>query len=67
VSTGDVEAKLAAIRRAAKYRFPIEPDVEKLLTEMETSRLAEIEAGTHGMDFDRGFDSVAGITRLPTS
>jgi hypothetical protein len=45
VSTGDVEAKLAAIRKAASYRFPIPPDVDTLLAEMETERLAEIEAG----------------------
>jgi uncharacterized membrane protein len=43
-SSGDVEAKLAAIRRAASYSVPV-PDVETLLSEMEAERLAEIEAG----------------------
>jgi hypothetical protein len=45
VSTGDVEAKLAAIRKAASYDFPVPPDVDTLLAEMEAARLAEIEAG----------------------
>ena len=44
-SSGDVEAKLAAIRKAASYNFPVEPDIDTLLAEMEASRLAEIEAG----------------------
>jgi len=34
VSTGDVERKLAAIRRAAKYEFPA-PDIEQMLEEIE--------------------------------
>jgi len=46
---GDVEAKLAAIRKAASYRFPI-PDIDTLLAEIEASRLAEIEAGMPGAD-----------------
>jgi hypothetical protein len=46
-SSGDVEAKLAAIRKAASYRFPM-PDIDTLLAEMEASRLAEIEAGMPG-------------------
>jgi len=46
-SSGDVEAKLAAIRKAASYRFPM-PDIDTLLAEMEASRLAEIEAGMSG-------------------
>jgi len=50
VSTGDVEAKLAAIRTAARYRFPVEPDVDRMLVEMEASRLAEIEAALQGAD-----------------
>ncbi|MGP0102754.1 MAG: antitoxin [Solirubrobacteraceae bacterium] len=48
VSTGDVEAKLAAIRKAASYNFPIPPDIDTLLAEMEAGRLAEIEAGMPG-------------------
>jgi hypothetical protein len=48
VSTGDVEAKLAAIRKAASYNFPIPPDIDTLLAEMEAGRLAEIEVGMPG-------------------
>jgi hypothetical protein len=48
-SSGDVEAKLAAIRKAAGYRFPV-PDIDTLLAEMEAGRLAEIEAGMPGAD-----------------
>lgn len=33
-SSGDVEAKLAAIRKAATYRFPV-PDIDTLLAENE--------------------------------
>jgi hypothetical protein len=44
-SSGDVEAKLAVIRRAAGHNFPAEPDIDTLLAEMEAGRLAEIEAG----------------------
>ena len=50
VSTGDVEAKLAAIRKAASYNFPIPPDVDTLLAEMEAARVAEIESGMGGAD-----------------
>jgi hypothetical protein len=49
VSTGDVEAKLAAIRKAASYRFQDrEVDVDTMLAETEVGRLAEIEAGMPG-------------------
>jgi hypothetical protein len=34
-SSGNVEAKLAAIREAATYRFPV-PDIDTLLAEIET-------------------------------
>lgn len=50
-SNGDVEAKLALIRRAASYNFPAEPDIDTLLAEMEAGRLAEIEAGLPGPDY----------------
>jgi hypothetical protein len=51
VSTGDVEAKLAAIRKAASYRFQgREVDIDTMLAETEASRLAEIEAGMPGAD-----------------
>jgi hypothetical protein len=50
-SSGDVEAKLALIKRAASYNFPAEPDIDTLLAEMETGRLAEIEAGLPGPDY----------------
>lgn len=43
-SSGDVEAKLAAIRKAASYSFPV-PDIDTLRAEMESARLAEIEVG----------------------
>ena len=48
-SSGDVEAKLAAIGRAASYSVPV-PDVETLRAEMEAERLAEIEAGFPGLE-----------------
>jgi hypothetical protein len=48
-SSGDVEAKLAAIRKAASYRFPA-PDIDTMLAETEAGRLAEIEAGLAGAD-----------------
>jgi len=49
VSTGSVEAKLAAIRKAASYQFQErEVDIETMLAEIETGRLAEIEAGMGG-------------------
>lgn len=44
-SSGDVEAKLAVIRKAADYNFSAEPDIDTLLAEMEAGRLSEIEAG----------------------
>jgi len=47
VSSGDVDAKLAAIRKAASYNFPV-PDIDTLLAEMEAGRSAEIEAGLQG-------------------
>lgn len=51
-STGDVEAKLALIRKAASYNFlPAEPDIDTLLAEMEADRNAEIEAGLPGPDY----------------
>ncbi len=49
VSTGDVERKLAAIRKAASYEFQgREVDIDTLLAETEAGRLAEIEAGMGG-------------------
>jgi hypothetical protein len=33
-SSGDVEAKLAAIRKAATYSFPV-PDIDTMLAEIE--------------------------------
>ena len=57
-SSGDVERKLAALRRAVSYNFPPEPDIDTLLAEMEAGRLAEIEQGlgtrppTHPPDAD---------------
>ncbi|HLM86316.1 MAG TPA: hypothetical protein VK272_09030 [Solirubrobacteraceae bacterium] len=50
VSTADVEAKLAAIRKAASYNFPVPPDVDTLLAEVEDARLADIEQGMGGVD-----------------
>jgi hypothetical protein len=51
VSTGDVEAKLAAIRKAATYNFQErEVDIATMLAETEAGRLAEIEAGMSGAD-----------------
>jgi len=43
-SDGDVDAKLAAIRKAAGYNFP-ETDIETMLAEIETAQLQGIEAG----------------------
>ncbi|MGD0453963.1 MAG: antitoxin [Solirubrobacteraceae bacterium] len=49
VSTGNVEAKLAAIRKAASYSFQgREVDIDTMLAETEAGRLAEIEAGMSG-------------------
>lgn len=45
-SSGDVEAKLALIRRAAGYeRGGAEVDIDTMLAETEAGRLTEIEAG----------------------
>jgi fatty acid-binding protein DegV len=48
-SDGDVEAKLAVIRKAASYRFPV-ADIDTMLAETEAGRLDEIEAGLAGAD-----------------
>jgi hypothetical protein len=46
VSIGDVDRKLAAIRKAASYEFQgKEVDIDTMLAEIEAGRLAEIEAG----------------------
>jgi hypothetical protein len=51
VSSGNVEAKLAAIRKAASYNSPMpEVDIDTMLDEIETGRLAEIEAGMPDAD-----------------
>jgi hypothetical protein len=45
-SSGDVEAKLALIRKAASNRTGgREVDIETMLAETEAARLADIEAG----------------------
>jgi hypothetical protein len=45
-SNGDVEAKLALIRKATSNRTGgREVDIEKMLAETEAARLADIEAG----------------------
>jgi hypothetical protein len=45
-SSGDVEAKLALIRKAASYETGgREVDIDTMLAETEAGRLAEIEAG----------------------
>lgn len=55
-SSGDVEAKLAAIRKAASYGKAAseiggrEVDIDTMLAETEAGRLAEIEAGLGGAD-----------------
>jgi hypothetical protein len=48
VSSGDIEVKLAAIRKAASYSFPVS-DIDTLTAEIESGRLAEIEAGLAGV------------------
>jgi hypothetical protein len=49
VSTGDVERKLAAIRRAVSLETQgHEVEIETMLAETEAGRLAEIEAGMGG-------------------
>ncbi|MGA2164719.1 MAG: antitoxin [Solirubrobacteraceae bacterium] len=52
ISSGDVEAKLAAIRKAASYEVTggHEVDIDTMLAETEAGRLAEIEAGFAGAD-----------------
>jgi hypothetical protein len=48
-SSGDVEAKLAAVRKAVSHRSGgREVDIETMLAETEAGRLAEIEAGMPG-------------------
>jgi hypothetical protein len=50
-SSGDVEAKLAAIRKAVSYETGgREVDIETMLAETEAGRLAETEAGLAGAD-----------------
>jgi hypothetical protein len=50
-SSGDVEAKLAAIRKAVNHRSGgREVDIDTMLAETETGRLAEIEAGLGSVD-----------------
>lgn len=50
-SSGDLEAKLAAIRKATSYEAGgREVDIERMLAETEAGRLAEIEAGMPGAD-----------------
>jgi hypothetical protein len=49
VSTGDVEAKLAAVRKAVSLETEgREVDIETMLAETEAGRFAEIEAGMGG-------------------
>jgi hypothetical protein len=48
-SDGDVEAKLAAIRKAVSYETGgREVDIDTMLAETEAGRLAAIEAGMPG-------------------
>jgi hypothetical protein len=50
-SSGDVEAKLAAIRKAVNHRSGgREVDIDTMLAETEAGRLAEIEAGLGSVD-----------------
>jgi hypothetical protein len=50
-SSGDVEAKLAAIRKAVSYREGDgEVDIEQMLAETEAGYLADIEAGMSDAD-----------------
>ncbi len=44
-SDGDVDAKLAAIRKAAGYNLGPAVDIETMLAEIETAQLQDIEAG----------------------
>jgi hypothetical protein len=48
-SSGDVETKLAVIRKAVSYRFPA-PDIDTMLAETEAGYLADIEAGLSNAD-----------------
>jgi hypothetical protein len=49
VSTGDVERKLVAIRKAVSLETEgREVDIETMLAETEAGRLAEVEAGMGG-------------------
>jgi hypothetical protein len=51
VSHGDVEAKLAAIRKAVSYSVGgREVDVETMIAETKAGYLADIEAGMAGAD-----------------
>ena len=51
VSSGEVEAKLAAIRKAVGYETGgREVDIDTMLAETEGGRLAEIEDGLAGAD-----------------
>lgn len=48
-SDGDVEAKLAVIRKAVSHRSDgREVDIDTMLAETEAGRMAEIEAGMPG-------------------
>ncbi len=50
-SSGDVEAKLAAIRKAVSLETDgREVDIDTMLAETEAGRLAGIEAGMSGAD-----------------
>jgi hypothetical protein len=50
-SSGDVEAKLAAIRKAVSHRSGgREVDIDTMLAETEAGRLAEIEASLGNVD-----------------
>jgi len=50
-SSGDVEAKLAAIRKAVSYGTgDQEVDIDTMLAETEAGYLADIEAGISGAD-----------------
>jgi hypothetical protein len=52
VSRGDVEAKLAVIRKATSCETGgREVDIDTMLEETDTGRLAEIEAGLPSADY----------------
>lgn len=42
ISTGDVEAKLAAVARAAAYNFPA-PDIDTMLAEIEAGYRQDLD------------------------